>query len=416
MRLTEKKTLYYLIFTFLVLSIASVFLLIFFQRIMLKSLDESLVREGEHYQALIEEGTLQKQLRIPGKLEIFSSDTPTVPVKEFFTIQGDEHSSENRLLKMSFEHKNTMYRLHIQRNLKEVGYLQNAILPLFAVFFLIILAGMLLINKMVSDKLWKPFYRLINKLEEYDLNKTKIIEHDKTDIDEFDKLSRSVEKMTKKIYMDFVRQKEFNENLSHEFQTPLSIIRNKLELLIQSGNLKESEMSAIGVIFDSVRKLSQLNKGLILLSELDYHHYKSDDEVNLCSIIKSNADNLSELIEAKSLGLKISLPKECMIKGNAILLEILIINLLTNAIRHNVEEGEIEIILTAKGITIINTGKALNLEPEELFERFKKDNIADGTIGLGLAIVKKICDYFCYTIDYSTKNNQHKIEVIFPVH
>jgi signal transduction histidine kinase len=67
----------------------------------------------------------------------------------------------------------------------------------------------------------------------------------KTDIFEFNLLSQTLDKMSKKIRLDYLNLKEFNENAAHELQTPLAIIKSKLELLIQKENLDEKQLQLI---------------------------------------------------------------------------------------------------------------------------------------------------------------------------
>ncbi len=92
---------------------------------------------------------------------------------------------------------------------------------------------------------------------------------------------------------------------------------------------------------------------------------------------------------------------------------ILITNLLQNAIRHNIASGEINIILNEQSLLISNSGEPLAVNPNELFDRFKKGNQSKQSLGLGLAIVKKICEVNNFTIDYTFKQNRHQIQIIF---
>ena len=68
--------------------------------------------------------------------------------------------------------------------------------------------------------------------------------------------------MMDKMIIDYNSQKKFTENASHEIQTPLAVIKSKVDLLIQSENLQENEMNLIVAIDDACSKLIRLNKSL----------------------------------------------------------------------------------------------------------------------------------------------------------
>ncbi|MDZ7695018.1 MAG: ATP-binding protein [Balneolaceae bacterium] len=91
--------------------------------------------------------------------------------------------------------------------------------------------------------------------------------------------------------------------------------------------------------------------------------------------------------------------------------DILWTNLLQNAIKHNVDEGTINIDLNKERLIISNTGKPLKVNPEDLFKRFKKADQSTSSIGLGLSIVKRIVNQSNFDISY-TNHYFHKIHTI----
>lgn len=97
---------------------------------------------------------------------------------------------------------------------------------------------------------------------------------------------------------------------------------------------------------------------------------------------------------------------------NDYLADILLNNLISNAIRHNEDGGKIDIFLNEEKLIISNTGRLLNFDPAQLFDRFKKGDHSEGS-GLGLAIVKQICDNYQFEISYSFQNDLHNFEILF---
>jgi signal transduction histidine kinase len=101
-----------------------------------------------------------------------------------------------------------------------------------------------------------------------------------------------------------------------------------------------------------------------------------------------------------------------MIQCNSALLEILVHNLLINAITHNVETGVILIETSKKGIAISNSGE-MELNKGKLFQRFAMSSSTAHSSGLGLAISKQICDRYGWDISYRFDSGLHVFAVEF---
>ena len=98
---------------------------------------------------------------------------------------------------------------------------------------------------------------------------------------------------------------------------------------------------------------------------------------------------------------------------NIALADILISNLLQNAIRHNEEGGKISIHTDQYTLSISNSGKPLSIDPKDLFVRFKKDDSSIDSLGIGLSITKSILDSYSYSISYHYLNQLHVFELTF---
>ncbi|MEO7120900.1 MAG: ATP-binding protein, partial [Ginsengibacter sp.] len=120
-----------------------------------------------------------------------------------------------------------------------------------------------------------------------------------------------------------------------------------------------------------------------------------------------------ELFHAKEISVAKKIAFDVLVTMNETLADTLIINLLTNAIKHNTIKGFINIELTEKYLLISNSGKVLNVNPVVYFERFKKESTSHDSMGLGLSIVKKICETYGFDIGYSYSDQLHSISVNF---
>lgn len=416
MKLIEKTTLYFLIYTLFIFAIGTLLFYFLISNVIRDGIDEALhqektqIIENFDYESKVEfqKSSENIQIYIVQKRQTKKDKYRTITVKDSLGIER-----HYRQLSSVYKHGDKYYQIIVRQSLAEAESLIQSLVPVEVVLFLILLAGVLLLSRQVSGNLWEPFYSLLEKLKNYNLTKTGIIPAVKSNIDEFDDLSEGIEKMTQKIYNDFINQKEFNENSSHELQTPLAIIRNKLELLIQSKHLDENDLTIIQSIFDAVKRLTMLNKGLILLAKIDNEQYHATEEIHVGAVIHRILDNFKEAIDEKEIACNFLEEEEAIIQANPILLDILLNNLISNAIKHNYQKGVLEILLGEKYLTISNSGIPLVGEGIHMFERFKKQSTSENSVGLGLSIVKKICELSHFNIDYAFKNQKHVVLINF---
>ncbi|MEX0595770.1 MAG: HAMP domain-containing sensor histidine kinase, partial [Candidatus Paceibacterota bacterium] len=219
--------------------------------------------------------------------------------------------------------------------------------------------------------------------------------------------------MHERIKQDYKNLKEFIENISHEIQNPLAIIKSRIDLLQQNENLDKSQAELIQSIQSNTIRLSNLNKSLILLSKIDNNQFHIREKVEIVDNINLHLDNFEDFIQSKNISLHKDFKNNILIMADPSLISILLLNLLKNSIYHNLPSGTIEIITELDTLIIRNSGKELDINPEDMFKRFIKSSNKPDSIGLGLAIVKKICDYYNFTIHYTCQDNFHIIIIIF---
>ena len=163
-----------------------------------------------------------------------------------------------------------VYKISILKSSQEyddfqANITQAILLPLF-----IVLTLLFFFNKYYYSKnIWHPFYDLLNKLKKFDAKKGNVIMPQKTGVAEFDEFYEVASALTQKIQDDYSYLKEFTENTSHELQTPLAIIKSKVELLIQDETLSNEQIIYIKSIYNTVGKMAKINDGLLLLAKID---------------------------------------------------------------------------------------------------------------------------------------------------
>lgn len=276
---------------------------------------------------------------------------------------------------------------------------------------LIILVG--LTSILVSKRILQPFNQSLRVMQRFNVKQKEQIKLPDTQTEEFKSLNKFLMRMTSKALDDYHALKEFTENASHELQTPLAIIRGKLELLLES-DIGDEQAKLIISAHEAVEKLSKTNQSLTLLTKLENQEFEPVEVVDLSASIRKVIASLTELMEMKNITTETDITENVQVNLHRGLADIMLMNLFSNAIRHNDERGIIKVMLNRHSLLIQNTGQKPEIPTHQLFQRFKKSNQSSDSIGLGLSIVKRICEVSRFTIEYSYTGTMHSIELRFP--
>lgn len=191
-------------------------------------------------------------------------------------------------------------------------------------------------------------------------------------------------------------RREFTANVSHELKTPLQGIIGSAEL-IESGMVKTTDMPRfVGHIREEAQRLVSLVNDIIRLSQLDEGDSLPMKRVDLLAVAEEAAADLSEAAKARNISL-LTEGESVFVFGIKRLLYEVIYNLGENAVKYNVENGNVLISVANEENSAVLTVKdsGIGIAPEHqsrIFERFyrvdKSHSKASGGTGLGLSIVK----------------------------
>ncbi|MFD0940841.1 sensor histidine kinase [Pedobacter boryungensis] len=273
-----------------------------------------------------------------------------------------------------------------------------------------LLISLILINRFVLNSLWKPFYTLLNQMKAYQVSRMGKINRVPTKIDEFNELNDSAIAMAASVQQDYKELKSFTDNASHEMMTPLAVINSKLDSLLQTEPFTKSQGALLEDIYQAVGRLSRLNQSLLLLAKIENNLIPDLQDIDMKELLESKIRQFQELFEKDGLQLIHQL-ESCQLRMSKYLVDILMNNLFSNAVRHNHKGGLIEVRLQKDSLQLINTGRDAGLEGQ-LFDRFSKSAPSEG-LGLGLAISKQICALYGFTIAYTYQNEKHFFTVHF---
>jgi signal transduction histidine kinase len=418
MKLLHKTTLYYVIISIPLVGLAA-FLSYFVIKSEIKNgAEEVLYTDFQNAKKIIRSFNLPQNIILSsdGLSKIILSNKPldkTILKDTTIFDPIEKETIEYSILKSNYTYKNQLYQIDIVKNNIEDDELLEGLWSGFGILLLLLGAAFLLLNWITSKSIWKPFYKTIQQLENYDIKKHDNFQLESVSIYEFNQLNATLNTMTHKIQDDFNQHKEFTENASHEMQTPLAVIKANLSLLMQSSNLSEGEMNSIEAIENTVKKLSALNRTLLLLTKIDNQQFSENTNIDLTIICKNILDSNAEIISAKELILEIDFKEKLEVTMNETLAEILVSNLIQNAFRHNVQGGKLELITSRNSLSISNSGDPLSIPESDLFVRFRKSETTSESMGLGLSLVKSVVDVYRYTIRYEFSNNLHTFKLTF---
>ncbi len=415
MKLINKTRRTYILYSIIIFLLSSTIIYFIFKNIITKRQDEKL---------LWDKNIIEQRIKYDYPLPIFDVEDYKAknPVKDtlyykdtlmYQIIKGVENYELYRQLTSIETLQGRTYKIVTRNSLvKNHEFILAITLSVGIVIFLLIIT-FFFINTMVFNKLFKPFYQNLMSLKNFSVEKNKSIDLQQTDIDEFKIFNDSVSKLTEKLRNDFTNLKEFTDNASHEMQTPLAIMQTKLEYLMQSENLKREERKLIRDIFSASKRLSKLNKTLLMLSKIDNQQYSNKEEIDINEIILEQLEIFEDFINNKKIRIVKKFKDDVKIEANPLLFDTVVSNLIGNSIKHNEKGGVIEIVTDDLFLTISNTGTELKTESDKIFERFKKESTSSDSFGLGLAIVKKICDVHQWKIEHTFSNDMHHFTIYF---
>ena len=305
------------------------------------------------------------------------------------------------------------YELKLMISILERDDMVEAMLWYLGALFLLFLICTSIGIQLVLKGVFRPLHRLLDWLHCIQPGKEVPPLDNPTKIREFRQLSDAALDMGNRSYKAYEEQKQFIENASHELQTPLAIVRGKVELLAESEGMTEQQMEQLDEIYATLGRAVKLNKSLLLLSRIENGQYTEMEDVSVDEILDELLPDLMDIYEHKQVRLIRKREEQpFIIRCNHSLAQILVSNLVKNSLLHNREGGELQGLTTPTSLVIKNTGD-VPLDGEKLFRRFYHgmDGKKDST-GLGLAIARSIALSSLLKLTYEWQNGMHAFRLV----
>jgi len=409
-RLLTKTTFFYLIFILIAFFLSAHYLVHKANKYVTEETESIFKKREWHLTRYLNEYDSIKSFRTT-HIELLNDlcDTIKYPVYSDTTVYIEELDETQLHRKKTFvvNAKEKYFLVSMLVNIDDFTKLKKDVAKRVNPSFLLLAFIIVLFSIFMSGYLLKPFHRILEKMNNYQVGEEIDISDVKTSTLEFKKMQILFRHMINRIEEDYRKLKEYTENMAHEIQTPLAIIRNKTERLFSDEAVMKEHKDSVKVIYNETNHLSKLGTTLNLLTKIDNGEYTNKVNLKTYNIILKHLESVKELVELKSLQVEVNLSKEHEFVIDPFLFDIILKNLLRNSIRYASNSGPIKLETSNKLLKISNFGNALDVSNNKIFERFYTSSNSGQSLGLGLALVKRICDLNKLQINYSYSEGQH---------
>ncbi len=334
---------------------------------------------------------IMKNGKVLDKTKNFDLDIPKTG-KTFFIIDYGEYLSAVYALNFTTPFKGKI--VLVQKNIDDkVEDLVDTMLWLDPILLILLI----FIASKLIDKILFPIKSITKIANEININNLLSTIHEPKDDDEIKELVSSFNAMIKRLESGVEKMERFNNDVSHELKTPLTVIRGEAEITLHKPRESKEYISCIKTMEKEAAQIQKIVDGLLLLTK--YSKTNIQDSFEFCSIDTILLDTIKKynrLMIAKNISLKIQKIEAVSTKANPLLIETIFSNLIDNAIKYTSKDKNIYISLCKNDkihFTIEDEGIGIPKDKLPFItDRFyrvdeSRNKKTDG-FGLGLSIVK----------------------------
>ncbi|WP_426486433.1 sensor histidine kinase [Flavobacterium sp. 2] len=375
-----------------------------------KEIDDFIQNADDSTETYSQFSTLHSEFLVLSKIRVKEKDKKAIFTNEYRIIEGEEN--EYRILQYHFTYENQGYQLEIGSSLSEVNDLTFIIRFFIIIVLVVILLVTFLADTVYIEYLLKPFYKIIDtKIRR--VNEPEAFDHTpiKANSRDFRELDLVLNQMMDRISELFKKEKQFISNVSHELLTPIALLKNKFENLLQNDSLDDNAVDKIAGSLKTLDMLKKIINNLLLISRIENNQYEATENINFHEIIDDLQEDFQDRMEDREIDFVNQMEFDYVFIGNKTLIHILIYNLVTNAIKYNRPKGN---IIISDGfekeryfISIADSGLGMSeAHLEKIFNRFARINSDQEGQGLGLAIAESIASFHHIEIKVVSKINE----------
>ncbi|REJ80458.1 MAG: sensor histidine kinase [Bacteroidetes bacterium] len=327
-------------------------------------------------------------------------------------INNSERNIENEILKhrvlsQAFIYDNQLYNLEIGEGISSLDHLTDTIREFTLRMMLIIILIFIFLDFGFVQILLRPFRKITSQ-------KLRNIRHPEnfvpmpiqTSTTEFIELNQEINEMMKKIQLAFRSEREFITNVSHELLTPVSILRNRIENLMNESGIPNEVLSQLAESQKTLSRLTRVVRAFLYISKIENDQYLKNESVNLHELTIDVISEVEERLEEKQIKLEKNFSGDAdFYPCNKSLIHTLIFNIIANAIKYSLPDSKISVtgVESNSSYKISIADEGVGIEEQNIphifdrFRRFRPDDTM--SFGLGLPIVKTIAEFHGISIE-----------------
>ena len=335
----------------------------------------------------------------------------TFEYQEVFMSAKSEFESARILTRIFRDSEDRFFELKVAVPTFEKEDIQRSLLWWIIGLYVLMLLSVLGISVWVVNYNMKPLKAMLRWLDEYNPGKTMPPVPSDTNITEFRRLADTIRNAASRFDTQYLEQKRFIGNASHELQTPLASCSNRIEMLLDSPDLTAGQAEELVKVHRELQGLIRLNRTLLLLTRIENGQFPEKSPVDFSMLFRDSEEMFSEIYQNRGVRVDMDIMAPFIHEVNEQLAVILVRNLLKNAYLHSRTEAVITVHMDKSGFSVSNPGDR-PLDGDMIFDRFYRSQSAtEGSTGIGLAIADSICRNYGLSLAYAFSGNMHVFSV-----
>lgn len=331
---------------------------------------------------------------------------------DFYIAEKQETEPARVLTTIFHDEQGRYYELRVATPTFEKNDLFQSILWWVVALYVVLLLITLGVTMLIFYGSMRPMYAMLQWLDEYKPGAKPSPVPVSADVKEFARLGRALQGAVDRSEELVERQSQFIGNASHELQTPLAIIGNRVEWLLDGGNLTEEQTAELFKIQSTLGRAVRLNKTLLLLTKIENGKFPESVEVDVAKLAEEAVEMYSEIYASRQMPVRVDIEDDVKVEMNESLATTLVSNLIKNMYVHS-DEGSSGSVTISSGRLIIENDGEQALDGERIFDRFYQGPKSKGSMGLGLPLVAAVCRTYSLGISYQFKQGRHCFIVDF---
>ena len=297
----------------------------------------------------------------------FYKDSKVYEDRDVYLHWKKETEPARVLTKIFHDEDGVAYKLVVSIPTFERDDIIKAILFYLAILYTVLLCTILIATVVVFKFSMKPLYSLLRWLDGYRPGNGTADFPSEESVLEFKKLTKAARETIERAENHLERQKQFIGNASHELQTPLAVLGNRIEWMMDSTTLTEEQFAELSKMRQSIHRLVRLNRTLLLLSKIDSGHFLDKTAVDIVPVIENELELYKEIFAEKELVCNVKVPQIFVVQMDEMLATTMVSNLIKNAFVHSPAGAVIDITISNIGN---NNGVAKTIEEiEKIIEK-----------------------------------------------